>query len=483
MASLTQRTATNASPEAPELPSRDSDGFKDASQRTLQARALVRPRDNDDANSLDLEGLQVSSVEEWEEEGVGEGEGEGEGESKMDRKKNEKGEGGGGEMTSGEREGGVCKSLTSRHRMQTSKSLADFKAVDEAVKHAVDKGVTLPQAFQQLSYRNSQVQIVNEGVLLHDPTTSPTSTPASATASIEPMKGAELSPSSRGSPICLPFSKRKSSTSTSKKNSKKKSTSSHVDDLPAKTISAPSIIKHQMHVQFNPEFCRYEGLSEVAAKSGANQQFGVILSSVPKCDVDGYVSKIPAILLLLWKKVVERQGEQSVGIFRLAADADEMKWVKEQLNTGQYDGDVIEENIAATLIKIFFRQLPTNLLNHIDRSVIDKIADYDEMLTSPNQQTAELIFEQLRAGLQEPQYSLLLWLLDTMGQVVTHKETNKMSAKNMAIVIAPNLYSIVDLSNPMAAMTWTQRIARFAEVVLTARMQVRPPSVVASMHK
>ena len=102
------------------------------------------------------------------------------------------------------------------------------------------------------------------------------------------------------------------------------------------------------------------------------------------------------------------------------------------------------------------------------------------MLTSPNQQTAELIFEQLRAGLQEPQNSLLLWLLDTMGQVVAHKETNKMSAKNMAIVIAPNLYSIVDLSNPMAAMTWTQRIARFAEVVLMARMQVRPPSVAAS---
>ena len=70
--------------------------------------------------------------------------------------------------------------------------------------------------------------------------------------------------------------------------------------------------------------------ARVAAKSGANQQFGITLSSVPKCDADGYVSKIPAILLLLWKKVVECQGEQSVGIFRLAADADEMKWVKDQ---------------------------------------------------------------------------------------------------------------------------------------------------------
>ena len=66
-----------------------------------------------------------------------------------------------------------------------------------------------------------------------------------------------------------------------------------------------------------------------------------------------------------------------MGIFRLAADADEMKWIKKQLNTGQYDGDDIEENITATLIKIFFRELPTNLLNHLEKPLIDKIAGYD----------------------------------------------------------------------------------------------------------
>ena len=78
--------------------------------------------------------------------------------------------------------------------------------------------------------------------------------------------------------------------------------------------------------------------------------------------------------------------------------------------------------------------------------------------------------------MKEPQYSLLMWLLDIMCQVVVHKEINKMNAKNMAIVVAPNLYSIIDMSNPMAAMTWTQRIARFTEVVLNARMVASPPT-------
>jgi hypothetical protein len=442
MASLTTRPVDNASPE-PELPSPDSDGFKKASHRTLQARALVRPRDDDEANSLDLDGLQVSSVEEWEE-----------GEDEETSRVNDQG-GQRGESKSSDIPGG--------HRMQASTSLADFKHVDEAINHAVDKNITLPQAFQQLAYRNSQVLIVNEGVLLEKAASVPFATridpPVEAA---EPARGKYVS--------CIP--------PRSASSSKKKS--SAVEAPPPKDISAPSAIKHKMHVQFNPEFCRYDGLSEAAAKSSANQQFGVTLSSVPKCAIDGYESKIPAILLLLWRKVLECQGEQSVGIFRLAADADEMNWLKKQINTGQYDGDTIEENIAATLIKIFFRQLPTNLLNHIDRKVIDQIADYNDMLTSPNREIAETIFHQLRDGLQEPQNSLLMWLLDTMGQVVAHKDINKMSAKNMAIVIAPNLYSLMDLSDPMAAITWTQRIARFAEIVLVARMQVRPPIVGAS---
>ena len=147
--------------------------------------------------------------------------------------------------------------------------------------------------------------------------------------------------------------------------------------------------------------------------------------------------------------------------------------------TGQYNGDEIEENIAATLIKIFFRELPTNLLNHIEKTLIDQIAGYDTMLQYKADDEngvlmANAIFKQLHDGFQEEvHFDLLSWLLDVMCQVVEHSSVNKMSAKNMAIVLAPNLYRIHDLSNPLAAITLTQRIAKFTEVVLVANIAIR----------
>merc|ERR1712096_487592 len=104
------------------------------------------------------------------------------------------------------------------------------------------------------------------------------------------------------------------------------------------------------------------------------------LTTLPKRKLENYTSKIPSVLILLWNKVLENNGETSMGIFRLAADADEMKWIKNNLNTGKYDGSSIDENIAATLIKIFFRELPTYLLNHLEKNLIDQIANYDQML-------------------------------------------------------------------------------------------------------
>ena len=167
-------------------------------------------------------------------------------------------------------------------------------------------------------------------------------------------------------------------------------------------------------------------------------------------------------------------------------------------------GTPIEENIAATLIKIFFRELPTNLLNHLEKKIIDQIAGYDQMLRYKGNSVAvnggggavsgtttttttmvvatkkELAMATEIFGLltdmgftNKSHYSLFLWLLDTMCTVVEHQDVNKMSAKNMAIVVAPNLYSIEDMSDPMSAMIWTQRIARFLEVVLLAKIAKR----------
>ena len=435
----------------PPVPSRDTESYKRSSQRSMK-RELVRQRTEDNQLDLDLETLHITSVEESGVDDYDEGRNSQKGSQQGETKTKTK----------------TTSSATGGHRMRlaSQKSLAEFQSVDDAINHAVDEGVTLPEAFQQLSYRKSQVQIINEGILRRSSPNGTISNPDMALA-------VDTSHSQAVSTSCI-------SSSRPKKTKRTKNKISAITSSPpiiATNISSPSAVKHQMHVKFNFDLCRYDGLSEAAAKGGANQQYGVSLATVPKCQVEGYDARIPAILILLWKKVLENEGEKCMGIFRLAANADEMNWVKKQLNTGEYDGSAIEENIAATMIKIFFRELPTNLLNHVERPLIDKIAGYDNMLSEkPDKKVAIEVFTKLQNGMKEPQYSLLMWLLDIMCQVVVHKEINKMSAKNMAIVVAPNLYSIIDMSNPMAAMTWTQRIARFTEVVLNARMVASPPT-------
>ena len=71
---------------------------------------------------------------------------------------------------------------------------------------------------------------------------------------------------------------------------------------------------------------------------------------------------------------------------------------------------------------------------------------------------------------EEPTKGLFLWLLDTMSNVVMNEAVNKMSAKNMSIVMSPNLYQ-VNAENPMAALTMAQTIADFTTKCLAARLK------------
>jgi len=62
-----------------------------------------------------------------------------------------------------------------------------------------------------------------------------------------------------------------------------------------------------------------------------------------------------------------------------------------------------------------------------------------------------------------------LRLLDLMAEIVKTSEVNRMNAKNMAIVMSPNLFSI-ETENPMVAMEKSQQVADFTLVILKARL-------------
>jgi hypothetical protein len=53
---------------------------------------------------------------------------------------------------------------------------------------------------------------------------------------------------------------------------------------------------------------------------------------------------------------------------------------------------------------------------------------------------------------------------------VVHEDVNKMSVKNMAIVMSPNLYAVTT-ENAMVALTMAQRVAEFTTNILHARLK------------
>jgi len=237
------------------------------------------------------------------------------------------------------------------------------------------------------------------------------------------------------------------------------------DDMSNSIISAPDSVLHMTSVHFNEVLGRYEGLPEEWKVQ--NRVFGVPLTSLPKRDDpnDQYDEPIPTVLLLMKEHLIRLDAKAIVGIFRLAPDKDDCNIVKDLINKGEYDYNTCQDpNILANLLKVFFRELPQNLFNSIPEREILKIASL---------KTIEEVVEEMSTGiLSKSSSSLILWLLDFMSIFVRNEHVNKMSAKNMAIVVSPNLYG-VNSENPMVALTMAQKVAEFTTKILAGRLKMK----------
>lgn len=123
-----------------------------------------------------------------------------------------------------------------------------------------------------------------------------------------------------------------------------------VDDRTVENrISCPYKTRQELHVTYNVEHARYEGLP--VAWRALNVQFGLPLEAVPKRAVDGYEAKIPAVLQMMKDYLLARGGENVEGIFRLAPDRDECAAAKRAINNGTFSG-CSDVNVVANLIKV-----------------------------------------------------------------------------------------------------------------------------------
>ncbi|GJP46189.1 hypothetical protein CLOM_g5503 [Closterium sp. NIES-68] len=226
-------------------------------------------------------------------------------------------------------------------------------------------------------------------------------------------------------------------------------------------IGAPFDVKHVVHVTFD----RYKGfiglpddlLAHVDAvpPSASLSVFGVRPEAL-HYSIDAHGTGVPTILLLLQSRLYQLHGLSVEGIFRIAAQMEDEDGVRSQLSSGVLPPNLDVHSLAG-LIKAWFRELPEGLLD----------------LFSPHQvagATGEAAACALAATLPAIHRELLEWVVNLMADVVEHEAENKMNARNIALVFAPNMTQVID---PMIGLQHAVRVMEFLRALVEKRRSER----------
>jgi len=189
--------------------------------------------------------------------------------------------------------------------------------------------------------------------------------------------------------------------------------------------------------------------------------FGVQLSDLDI--IEDFDLKVPSVLVTMRNYLYDNDAIRVPAIFRLPGDEFEGLLVKEQLNRGTFCG-CKDIHCIANLIKVWYRELPQQVLNVVSIETFSKVED---------EKDAVVVFE----NMIQPNKSLLQWLLELVADVAIHEQTNKMNAKSLAVVLAPNLYSNPMDIDPNEGLMISQKVVNlvnhliihFTKILLAAR--------------
>ncbi|KAK1382992.1 Rho GTPase-activating protein 1 [Heracleum sosnowskyi] len=231
-------------------------------------------------------------------------------------------------------------------------------------------------------------------------------------------------------------------------------------------IGWPTNVQHVAHVTFD-RFNGFLGLPvefepEVPrrAPSASTTVFGVSTESM-QLSYDHRGNSVPTILLLMQQRLYAQEGLQAEGIFRINADNGQEEFVRSQLNAGVVPIG-IDVHCLAGLIKAWFRELPAG--------VLDSLSPEQVMQCQTEEDCSALVML-----LPASEAALLNWAVNLMADVVQHEHLNKMNARNVAMVFAPNMTQMAD---PLTALMYAVQVMNFLKALITKTLKERKSSVV-----
>ncbi|XP_013814581.1 rho GTPase-activating protein 18 isoform X2 [Apteryx mantelli] len=167
--------------------------------------------------------------------------------------------------------------------------------------------------------------------------------------------------------------------------------------------------------------------------------FGVPLSVLLEQDqkkVPG--TKTPLIFQRLISQIEEATLETE-GLLRIPGVAARVKSLCQELEAKFYEGTFNWENVkqhdAASLLKLFIRELPQPLLT------VEYLKAFQDVQNLPMKKQQLQALNLLVLLLPEANRDTLKVLLEFLQRVIDHRDKNKMTLKNVAMVMAPNLFT------------------------------------------
>lgn len=231
-------------------------------------------------------------------------------------------------------------------------------------------------------------------------------------------------------------------------------------------ISWPTNVRHVSHVTFD-RFNGFLGLPvefepEVPRRppSASTRVFGVSTVSM-QLSFDTRGNSVPTILLMMQRRLYSQGGLQAEGIFRINAENGQEEYIREQLNRGVVPDDV-DVHCLAGLIKAWFRELPTALLDCLPPEQVMQAQSEEECC-------------QLVRNLPPTEAALLDWAINLMADVAQLEHHNKMNARNISMVFAPNMTQMAD---PLTALMFAVQVMNFLKTLIEKTLRDREDSAV-----
>ncbi|KAL9142792.1 hypothetical protein ABFS82_14G194700 [Erythranthe guttata] len=235
----------------------------------------------------------------------------------------------------------------------------------------------------------------------------------------------------------------------------------HIDNM---EIGWPTNVQHLTHVTFD-RFHGFLGLPlefqlQIPCKppSASVSVCGVSAESM-QWSYDTRSNSVPTILLLMQQKLYALGGLMTEGIFRINPENSREEHVRDQLNRGVVPED-IDIHCLAGLIKAWFRELPCGVLDGLSKEQVLQCNNEDE-------------FVELVKQLKPTDSCLLEWAVDLMADVVEQEEHNKMNARNIAMVFAPNMTQMLD---PLTALMHAVQVMNLLKALISKKLREREES-------